>query len=199
MLQMEVYLFERIDLLHSKCRLNFIKCIVFVRPTDRNVQMLQQELRDPKFASYHMYFSNHVTKEQVQSLAESDEYETVRCLKESFADYLALNPHFFSINLKTSCYGNNKNRWNQTNLIRTSQALIALLLSFGQSPTIRYQTSSLMCKELAEQVKLRLMSESTSALLKSTLCPNSTPLLLLILDRKSDSITPMLNQVSCLK
>lgn len=52
MLQREVYLFERIDSGRSNERMKYLKCIVFIRPTKQNVQLLAQELRSPKYGSY---------------------------------------------------------------------------------------------------------------------------------------------------
>jgi vacuolar protein sorting-associated protein 45 len=196
MLNMEVYLFERLDLIHQRPPLNFVKCIVFVRPTESNLQMLQRELRNPKFANYYMYFSNHASKAQVERLAQSDDYETVRCLKESFADFLAVNPHLFSFNLKSSCYDNSKNRWASASLHRCAQGLLALLLAVRAKPAIRYQASSLMCKELSGQIKLSLSTESMFSSNPIDSSSIDVPPVLLILDRKSDPITPMLNQVS---
>lgn len=52
MLQREVYLFERIDSGRSNERMKYLKCIVFIRPTKQNIQLLAQELRSPKYGSY---------------------------------------------------------------------------------------------------------------------------------------------------
>lgn len=52
MLQKEVYLFERIDSARSNERMKHLKCIVFIRPTKTNIQLLCQELRSPKYGSY---------------------------------------------------------------------------------------------------------------------------------------------------
>lgn len=197
MLSMEVYLFERLDYIHQRPPLNFVKCLVFVRPTERNLQMLQQELRNPKFANYYMHFTNGVSNAAVRSLAEADEYETVRCLKESFGDFLAVNPHLFSFNLKTSCYSQSKNRWDRDCLNRCSQGLLALMLAYRVRPIIRYQASSLMCRELADQFNTDLGALGESMIDRSItkIGSSATSLLLLILDRKSDPITPILNQV----
>lgn len=54
MLQREVYLFERIDSGRSNERMKHLKCIVFIRPTKQNVQLLANELRSPKYGSYYI-------------------------------------------------------------------------------------------------------------------------------------------------
>ena len=35
----------------------------------------------------------------IKSLAEADEFECVRGVQEFYADYLAINPHLFSLNI----------------------------------------------------------------------------------------------------
>ena len=54
MLQKEVYLFERIDSRHAGDTMKFLKCLVFVRPTSENVDLLRQELKYPRFGQYHI-------------------------------------------------------------------------------------------------------------------------------------------------
>lgn len=44
-------------------------------------------------------FSNVVSKASVKQLAESDEQEVVREVQEIYADYLALAPHLYSLNI----------------------------------------------------------------------------------------------------
>jgi len=54
MLQREVYLFERLDSGRSNERLKYLKCIVFIRPTKQNIQLLANELRNPKYSAYYI-------------------------------------------------------------------------------------------------------------------------------------------------
>jgi len=35
----------------------------------------------------------------IKSLAEADEFECVRVVQEFYADYLAINPHLYSLNI----------------------------------------------------------------------------------------------------
>ena len=198
MLSKEVYLFERLDLIYHRHPLKYVKCIAFIRPTEQNLLQMQSELRSPKFSSYYIYFSNHVNPSDVRALAEADEYELVRSLKELYADFLAVNPHLFSFNLKTSCYANSKNRWDSSCLQRSAQGLLGLLLALKKCPTIRYQSSSVMCRDLAERIKSHVFTDESLTLAKAATKdgpPAAPPPVLLIVDRKSDPITPLLNQV----
>lgn len=54
MLAKEVYLFERMDRRTSNEPMKYLRCIVFVRPTEENIELLQKELRSPKYGQYHL-------------------------------------------------------------------------------------------------------------------------------------------------
>ncbi|NXL39492.1 VPS45 protein, partial [Glaucidium brasilianum] len=185
-LQKEVYLFERLDSANREA-MKHLKAICFLRPTKENVEFLIQELRRPKYSIYFIYFSNVISKSDVKSLAEADEQEVVAEVQEFYGDYIAVNPHVFSLNLLGCCQGRN---WDPAQLSRTTQGLTALLLSLKKCPMIRYQLSSEAAKRLAECVKQVITKEYELFDFRRT----EVPPLLLILDRSDDAITPLLNQ-----
>ncbi|XP_075699394.1 vacuolar protein sorting-associated protein 45 isoform X2 [Rhinoderma darwinii] len=185
-LQKEVYLFERIDSANRE-NMKHLKAICFLRPTKENVDYLIKELRRPKYSVYFLYFSNVISKSDVKCLAEADEQEVVAEVQEFYGDYIAVNPHVFSLNV-VGCYqGRN---WDPVQLSRATQGLTALLLSLKKCPMIRYQLSSEMAKRLAEGVKQVITKEYELFDFRRT----EVPPLLLILDRSDDAITPLLNQ-----
>eukprot|EP00105_Crassostrea_gigas_P035241 XP_019919389.1 PREDICTED: vacuolar protein sorting-associated protein 45 [Crassostrea gigas] len=102
-LQKEVYLFERIDS-SGRETMKHLKCITFLRPTKENVEFLAQELRMPKYGLYYIYFSNVISKQDVKVLAEADDQEVVREVQEFFGDYIAVNPHLFTLNIPGCCH-----------------------------------------------------------------------------------------------
>lgn len=182
----EVYLFERIDTNVRNEGLKHLKCIVFIRPTKENVEYLCNELKYPKYGTYYIYFSNIIAKADIKLLAESDEQEVVREIHEYYADYLAISPHLFSLGINACSQGL---LWNPIHLHRTVLGLISVLLSIKRCPYIRYQNSSEMAKRLAEKIREVLSKESNSFEFRQ----DSTPVLL-ILDRRDDPVTPLLNQ-----
>ena len=114
-----------------------------------------------------------------------------------------MSPHFFSFGLKeVSCYQTTPNSWNPYSLSRCIQGISSVLLTLKRCPTIRYQSSSEMCKRLAEGVRQVLAKEgalfsfrsNTSHSSPISFDPNPMPPVLLILDRRSDPVTPLLNQ-----
>ncbi|XP_030320837.1 vacuolar protein sorting-associated protein 45 isoform X2 [Calypte anna] len=130
-LQKEVYLFERLDSPNREA-MKHLKAICFLRPTKENVEFLIQELRRPKYSIYFIYFSNVISKSDVKALAEADEQEVVAEVQEFYGDYIAVNPHVFSLNLLGCCQ---------------------------KCPMIRYQLSSEPAKRLAECVKQVITKE----------------------------------------
>uniref|UniRef100_A0A8C6NZI9 Vacuolar protein sorting-associated protein 45 n=1 Tax=Nothobranchius furzeri TaxID=105023 RepID=A0A8C6NZI9_NOTFU len=147
-LQKEVYLFERIDS-QNRDSMKHLKAICFLRPTKENVEHLIQELRKPKYSVYFIYFSNVISKSEIKALAEADEQEVVAEVQEFYGDFIAVNPHLFSLNL-LCVFG-----------------LTSVLLALKKCPMIRYQLSSDMSKRLAETVKV---SMTTTLPLTHILC-----------------------------
>ncbi|XP_029514149.1 vacuolar protein sorting-associated protein 45-like [Oncorhynchus nerka] len=185
-LQKEVYLFERIDS-QSRDNMKHLKAICFLRPTKENVENLIQELRRPKYSVYFIYFSNVISKSEIKALAEADEQEVVAEVQEFYGDFIAVNPHLFSLNLSGVARGRS---WEPTLLPRTTQGLTSVLLALKKCPMIRYQLSSDMAKRLGESVKQIITKEYELFDFRKT----EVPPLLLIMDRSDDAITPLLNQ-----
>lgn len=185
-LQREVYLFERIDS-QNRESMKHLKAICFLRPTKENVEHLIQELRRPKYSVYFIYFSNVISKSEIKALAEADEQEVVAEVQEFYGDFIAVNPHLFSLNLQGVSRGRS---WEPSMLSRCTQGLTSVLLALKKCPMIRYQLSSDMAKRLAESVKQIITKEYELFDFRKT----EVPPLLLILDRSDDAITPLLNQ-----
>ncbi|CAH1796939.1 unnamed protein product [Owenia fusiformis] len=185
-LQKEVYLFERID---SPARetMKHLKCITFLRPTRENVELMAAELHQPKYGLYYVYFSNVISKQDVKVLAEADDQEVVREVQEFYGDYIAVSPHLFSLNIFGCCQGRT---WQSTALQRSVQGLSAVMLSLKKCPMIRYQNSSEPAKRLAENLRQQISKEAALFDFRQT----DVPPVCLVLDRRDDPVTPLLNQ-----
>lgn len=192
MQEKEVFLFELLENFTPKTEsAKFVKCIAFIRPTEKNLNYLMRELKHPRFSQYFLYFNNIISKTDIKAIADVDENELIKDVQEAYADYLALNSHTFSMNVKY-CYQNGT-YWNPNSFVRISQGLISLLLSLSRSPLIRYQANSVLAERLAEDVRRTIAKESGlfDPLFKGL---NDSQPILLVLDRKFDPITPLLNQ-----
>ena len=64
-----------------------LKCICFVRPTPETIQSLVDELREPKYGEYSIYFSNIVKKSSLERMAEADDHEVVKSVQVINTDF----------------------------------------------------------------------------------------------------------------
>jgi vacuolar protein sorting-associated protein 45 len=135
-------------------------------------------------------FSNIVKKSALERLAEADDHEVVKGVMEYFADFLVINPDLCSIRLPARLFSSSPELWNQDSLSRTTEGVVALLLSLKKKPLIRYEKNSLLCKKLATEVRYSMTQEEQLFDFRKT----DTPPILLILDRREDPITPLLTQ-----
>nr|SVE74093.1 EOG090X03QA [Daphnia barbata] len=186
-LQKEVYLFEQIDKCGHGPVMKHLKCVVFLRPSQENIQLLASELKSPRYGVYYIYFSGIISKAFIKVLAESDEQEVVREIQEFYADYFAIGPHLFSLNLENPIHGM---EWIPSSLQRSVQGVVSVLLSLKKNPIIRYQNFSFLARRLAESIRDTILKESSLFHFQRG---EGVPLLL-ILDRRCDPITPLLNQ-----
>ena len=126
-------MFENLESASSGENMSYLKCLVFIRPTRDNIELLARELHNPRYGNYYIYLSNVVSKSEVKVLAEADEHEVVREVQEIYADYLALAPHLFSLNLPNPFKGL---KWAFGALDRTAEGLSGLLFSLHILPNI---------------------------------------------------------------
>lgn len=63
-----------------------------------------------------------VSKSDVKLLAEADEHEVVREVQELYADYQALSPHLFSLNMPIHSHGKHEPPWVQVSLVTVASA-----------------------------------------------------------------------------
>ncbi|KAI9793389.1 MAG: vacuolar protein sorting-associated protein 45 [Peltula sp. TS41687] len=218
LLNHEVYLIDRLDN-QARERMRHLRCLCFVRPSPESVQFLIDELREPKYGEYHLCrpgqphahsqlcssailtedggenidFSNIVRKSSLERLAEADDHEVVRMVHEYFADYLVINPDLFTLNMnhpRVRIWGKSPELWDAEALQRTTEGLIAVLLSLKKRPLIRYERNSLMAKKLATEIRYQMTQEEQLFDFRRP----DTPPILLIVDRIDDPVTPLLSQ-----
>ncbi|KAF9919279.1 vacuolar protein sorting-associated protein 45 [Lobosporangium transversale] len=192
LLQKETYLVDRIEN-NARDKMRHLKCICFLRPTADSIEKLIKELRDPCYGDYYLYFSNRLKKTAIEQLAEMDEHEVVREVQEYYADYYAINPDCFSINLDVQnmpLYGDSFTTWDNASFTRTVDGILSVLLSLKKKPLIRYQKQSAMAKRLATEIQFQIQQEGQLFDFRKT----DTSPILLVLDRRNDPVTPLLSQ-----
>jgi len=134
-----------------------LKCICLVRPTPDTIQHLVNELRDPKYGEYAIYFTNIVKKSSLERLAEADDHEVVKSVQEFYADYLAITKDLWTAGYGrevTSIFGVERDSWSADAFEQTTQGILAMLLSLKKKPLIRYEKNSAMAKKLGLEIQV---------------------------------------------
>ncbi|XP_009360738.2 vacuolar protein sorting-associated protein 45 homolog isoform X1 [Pyrus x bretschneideri] len=196
LLQKEVFLVELVDSI-SKSResMSHLKAVYFLAPTSENIQYLRRHLVAPRFGEYHLFFSNILKDTQIHILADSDEHEVVQQLQELYADFVATDPYHFTLNMPSNHMYMLPAVVDHSNLQRFCDRVVdgiaAVFLALKRRPVIRYQRTSDIAKRIAQETaKLTYQQESGLFDFRRT---EISPLLLVI-DRRDDPVTPLLNQ-----
>ncbi|KOS16807.1 Vacuolar protein sorting-associated protein 45 [Escovopsis weberi] len=192
LLNHEIYLIDRLDN-SAREKMRHLRCLCLVRPSPETIQTLIDELRDPKYGEYYLYFTNVAKKSSLERLAEADDLEVVKTVQEHFADYVVVNPDLFSLNIalpQRRIWAGNPNSWNPDSLQRCAEGLVAVLLSLKKKPLIRYEKDSPLAKKLATEVRHLMAQDDQLFDFRKV----DTPPILLVLDRREDPVTPLLTQ-----
>ncbi|BFG40643.1 hypothetical protein CerSpe_269170 [Prunus speciosa] len=196
LLQKEVFLVELVDSI-SKSResMSHLKAVYFLAPTSENIQYLRRHLVAPRFGEYHLFFSNILKDTQIHILADSDEHEVVQQLQEFYADFVASDPYHFTLNMPSNHIYMLPAVVDHSNLQHFSDRVVdgiaAVFLALKRRPVIRYQRTSDIAKRIAQETA-KLMYQQESGLFdfrRTEISP-----LLLVIDRRDDPVTPLLNQ-----
>jgi len=194
LLQKEVFLVEKVDA-QAKETMGHLKAVAFLRPTAENIQHLKRHLNNARFGEYHLFFSNIIKKSYIQILADSDEHDLVQQVQEFYADYFAIDPFHFTLNLPSNhlsmlpTVADPHN--SQLACDRMLDGIAAIFLSLKKRPVIRYERSSEISKRVAQDAA-RLMYEQEPGLFDFRRTEEAP--LLLVVDRRDDPVTPLLNQ-----
>ncbi|GAA5820648.1 hypothetical protein JCM10212_004317, partial [Sporobolomyces blumeae] len=201
-------------------RLPHLKCVCLVRPTEESVAQVERELREARYGGYWLYFTNVLTKLQIERLAEADEHELVQEVQEYFCDYSPLTSSHYTLSLMPTplhpsptqrtyaLYGESPSTFSSTSpsYDRHVSGLTAVLLSLKKKPVVRYERMSPLARRLAQDV-VSSMTGSTSSSSSSSSAKNpigqsdlwefrrtERPPVLIVLDRRNDPVTPLLTQ-----
>ncbi|KAL5997127.1 vacuolar protein sorting-associated protein 45 [Asimina triloba] len=203
LLQKEVFLVEKIDSM-PKQSMAHLKAVYFIRPTSENIRHLRQQLQSPRFGEYHLFFSNILKTTQIQVLADSDEQEVVQqvqtgnwsCPVHRFNRFNLPKPAVKLEKLGTSGLPGSMlavadPQGLQIFCDRVVDGIASVFLALKRRPIIRYQRTSDIAKRIAQEAA-KLMYEQESGLFdfrRTEISP-----LLLVIDRRDDPVTPLLNQ-----
>lgn len=129
----------------------------------------------------------------MKKLSEADETEVVRCVKELPLDYQPVSPFLFHLKLTNRIFDLKNDAWLPEGIKRSSDGLASVLIALQVNPIIRYQTQSQLCKVLAEKISSTIKNESLANKTWRQAAPFDVNSLLIILDRRNDLVTPIIN------
>jgi hypothetical protein len=188
-----VYLVESLEAPHNN--MTHMAAVCLVRPTNDNVKAIVAHLKEPKFKEYHIFFTNIVTQDILRRLADADHLQVVKQVQEFYADFYAVNSDLFTLNLQGSLSLSRPRSAYSVHetaaLQRSTQGLLAALLSLKMKPYVRYQASSEAAHTVARELTGSIAGERD--LFTFNRGQQGSPLLL-VLDRRDDPVTPLLSQ-----
>ncbi|KAA0155809.1 hypothetical protein FNF27_03300 [Cafeteria roenbergensis] len=195
-LEREVFFVGTID--RERDAMPHMKAIVFCRANSANLRLLADELKTPKHSQYHIFLSNIAPPSFLDQLAKADVHSRVEQVREYYADYSAVAPELFSLNLRSASlmckpaagpYGSLT--MEEATFQRSLDGVMSVLLAHKLRPAIRFQGTSPLAGHFARAVDSSIGSQRELF----GLMPHSSPSpLLLVLDRKEDPVTPLLTQ-----
>ncbi|KAJ3359675.1 vacuolar protein sorting-associated protein 45 [Kappamyces sp. JEL0680] len=195
LLAKEIYLIDRIEN-RKREKMRHLKCIAFCRPTAQSIQYLTEELREPCFGEYYLCMAaGWVLMRRFHQRCPKIIHREVRlvAIQEYYADYVAIAPDLFSLNVTSpeySLFVESSKTWDNAALSRVTEGVTGVLLSLKKKPLIRYENNSSLARKLAAELTYAIQNEGPLYDFRKT----DTPPILLIMDRRNDPVTPLLNQ-----
>jgi vacuolar protein sorting-associated protein 45 len=199
-LKKEVYLVERLDdtlgETNTSKSSSHLKAVCFLRPTEQNVGLLVRELQKPRYCEYHLFFSSILSSGLLRILAENDVYEKVKQVQEFYCDFVPINEDLLTLQCRqtlamTVAAGTS---WAQRHAYlyeRNLRGLQSMLLALKRQPSaIRYAGHSAVAEQLAKDLFEQIQADDIFHFRKS----KGGGLLVLVLDRRDDPVTPLLSQ-----
>lgn len=195
-LDQEVYLVEQLGKQHES--MGHLKAAVFVQPTEANLDLIMQELRKPQFSEYHLFFTNVLAKDMLARLARADEHDVIRAVQEFYGDFMAVNEDLFHLGCDSSiALSSATSRTLEAARVfdRNVKGLLATFLALKRRPSqIRYQGTSELARRVASDVVSAMEADDIYDFRQPHGRGADGGMLLLVLDRRDDPITPLLTQ-----
>ena len=131
---------------------------------------------------------------RLEQLAGCDVLELVHQVQEVYADVYAINSDLFSLNIpSTVCLTSQQSLWTsyeETILSRIVEGLFSAAVALRLHPLVRYSRSSALCFKVAKLLQAKIDDEH----ILFEQMGSTSQSVILVLDRREDPITPLLNQ-----
>ena len=161
-----------------------LNCVIICRPDAQNIELISHELDQPHFQKYNLFFTNTVSEAWLRQIASHDSNSVVTSVQEVFLDFGPVCSRLFTLGVE-DIRGLRESPAAYSN--RIAEGIYAALNSLRLKPTIRYDACSQSCYHVAA---------SLSGLAKASgdlYAGQSSKALVLILDRRTDPVTPLMH------
>lgn len=116
----------------------WMDCIIYVRRS--SINNIIKELKNPRYNKYYINFSNRISDEDLDLLAEEDIHNVIYDIKEIYADFSIIQDNVLIINCE----------YDDVNII--SDSIISYISNLKQNPLIRYVNKSKIAYSIAEMI-----------------------------------------------
>mmetsp|Transcript_23742 Transcript_23742/g.67091 ORF Transcript_23742/g.67091 Transcript_23742/m.67091 type:complete len:598 (+) Transcript_23742:372-2165(+) len=180
-----------------------LKAVIFVRPTELSIGRIVKEIQRPKYAEYHIFVSGILTSGLLRLLADADRQERVKQVQEFYADFCPINEDLLTCECRntlamTVAAGTSWAPQHAHLYERNMQGLQGMLLALKRQPAaIRYAASSPCAAEVAKDLNEAIQADDIFHFRRQqrrAAGSNKGGLLVLVLDRRDDPVTPLLSQ-----
>ena len=88
-----------------------MNCIIFL--SSYHLKLLEQELKDPNYANYHIFYITDISDDVIRKIAEFDIHNKVLNFKRIFLYYYSENGNMFHSNINTisTLFNNSVDLW----------------------------------------------------------------------------------------
>lgn len=166
-----------------------LSCLIIIKPEERYVDMIVQELKNPHYNQYLIYFTNSSTEAQIKRLATADVKSLVVHVEDVFLEFYPLNRRLFSLEIpnvkrtiKESPFADTQGK--------LTNGLFSFICSQNVNPYIRYDRTSGLCSQVARRLDNMIRDEKTKIYNFDGISETAT---VLILDRTIDPVVPLLH------
>lgn len=138
--------------------------IYFIEPTKESIELVLNDFADtkkPQYTTVHLFFTTHVGDLWVNKIATSSLVSRMKSFVELNCDFMAIESRVFSFERRKAIAhlfpeGVKQTEVYEKEIAKTAEQLVSVLLTLKEYPYIRFQSSSVVCQQLAKRVEADL-------------------------------------------
>ena len=190
--ELEIFLFEDIATLKEE-KMTYVSAIYMINATENNFNLLFEEISNPNFKDYHIFFLSDISDDIIRKLAELDQQDLIKNIQRIYCNYHAPNDDFFHSNVPRvgPLIHKSSDQWTRDDKDKLGvleESILSALCSLRKFPTIRFLKDSDLSVQLADRISSKF--KKLAMMYRSDFDRQNN--LLIITERKEDPITPLL-------